>query len=149
MFVWRCTALSLFLKDVYCLQSMEMVAAWGPACFFFLSLYPSCAKYTHKQTQRTHTCVQITNSTHCTDMYKQKPTHKKDSALSQTSASQLASALISPWKRIIFSLFILFFVYCEQTKALSAANHCVSNSDLPQSLKKGFSDNLLKFRLPF
>ena len=46
-----------------------------------------------------------TNYTHYTDTYKQK-THaqEKETERSQTSASQLASALISLWKGIIFQL---------------------------------------------
>lgn len=86
----------------------------GLPAFCSLSLYLSCAKHTqtHMNTH-THMCTN-TRPTHCTDTCKQKkkPPHKKESALSQTSASQLASALVSPRKRIIFQLdaFSLFIV---------------------------------------
>ncbi len=45
-----------------------------------------------------------------------KPTHKKESALLHTSASQLASALISPWKRIIFQLGALSLFIVSRPK---------------------------------
>lgn len=44
------------------------------------------------------------------NVMNEKPTHKKEPALSQTSASQLVPALVAPWKSIpsqqdAFSLF--------------------------------------------
>lgn len=138
-----------------CLLSPKAWRWWQPEglpAFFFLSLYLSCAKYTYKHTTAyTYMCTNTQLHTLYWHVQTKKPTHT-------TSASQLASALIPPWKRIIFLAGCFFFVYCEPTKALSAANHCMSKSDVPQSLKKnnnkeikmkGLCDNLLEFRLPF
>lgn len=89
-------------------------------------------------------------------MYKQKPTHKKESALSQTSASQLASALISPWKRIIFQLdaFSLFIVsrpkpYQQLITACQIHRLTAVTLKKKEEKKTDLVNNLLKFRLPF
>lgn len=85
--------------DAYCLKSIKMVLAWRPPCSRSLS---------HQI--HTSTCAQIRTPHSGLKCYVQKPTHARKSALSQTLASQLVPALISPWKRIpsqqdAFSLF--------------------------------------------
>lgn len=81
---------SLFKRCLLSIKQGDGVSL-GP---FLLSLYASRAKH---QLETLHNL---------------KPTHKKD--FSQTSASQLASALISPWNRVIFQLGALaLFIVCR------------------------------------
>lgn len=102
---------SLFKRMLTVSKARRWRQPEGLPAFFSLAPFPCCAKYTQTHTHTSTKCTN-TKSTHRADTYKQKPTHKKEPALSQTSASQLASALISPRKRIIFQLdaFSLFIV---------------------------------------
>lgn len=68
-------------------------------------------------------------------------------ALSQTSASQLVPALISPWKRILSQQDAFFFVYCEQTQALSAANHCEANTQGAAAWNQGLHNQFSPVQL--
>lgn len=95
-----------------CLQSTEMAAAWGPACFLFFPRSLSLSLLSNYLVLNTHRTCTRTGTNNNNNKKKKTHTRKKEPALSQTSASQLASALISPWKGIIFQLdaFSLFIV---------------------------------------
>ena len=106
----------------------------GLPAFSSLSQYLSCAKYTqvcvrnaHKRVH-TSTRVQIGSLHTVLTRYKQK-THTQERVCAFTNIS----LSISFWTHFsleenYFSAGCFFFVYCAQTKALSAANHCMSNS---------------------
>ena len=99
-----------FLMDAYCLKSIRMVLARGPDCF--LSPLSVSLLLNTPTTTRTHMCAN-TNSPRCVKMPQTK-THTREGicASTKTPASQLALALISPWKRIVFKqdAFSLFIV---------------------------------------
>lgn len=96
--------------DAYCLKSIRMVLARGPDCF--LSPLSVSLLLNTPTTTRTHMCAN-TNSPRCVKMPQTK-THTREGicASTKTPASQLALALISPWKRIVFKqdAFSLFIV---------------------------------------
>lgn len=84
----------------YCLESIKMVLAWRPLCPRSLPLAKHTRAHVHKY--QPHTVY--------LNVMKEKPTHKKEPAPSQTSASQLVPALFPRWERIpsqqdAFSLF--------------------------------------------
>lgn len=109
---------------------------------------------THKRTWiHTRTCVQIralhTALTHA----NKKKTHTQERVGAFTNISlSISFCTRFSSEENYFSAGCFFFVYCEQTKALSAANHCMSNSQTYCShfkKKKDSVNHFLKFRLPF
>lgn len=127
--------------DAYALKSIKMVLARRPPCSRSLS-----------QQTHTSTCAQIQSPHSVLKCYEQKPTHAHTDTRKKVGSFTNISLSISSCSH--FSLEEdsipaggFFFVYCEQTKVLSAANHCEANMLGAAAGNQGFHDQLSPVQL--
>lgn len=155
MFVRRCTARRLIFKG--CLLSPKHGDGGSlRACllsFPLLCIY--LALNTHKNThRRTYTSTRVQIQSLHTVLTHTNKTHTEERLHASTDISLSISFCthFSSLEENYFSARCFFFVYCEQTKALSAANHWMSNSatccsHMKKKKKKHSVNNLLKVQI--